>query len=565
MAGRIFRPASCINNAMNGFLTRLFRRILDVWCATESVSLWLTICFLVALLSICAACALVGAVPTFLAGHDNFFFLENGWRALHGLRPHLDFWSPWGPLTFLVVALGLKLNHGSPDGLAYGTAIFALVIGLWTYRIGRDRLAPVPRVLLGLYAAALSCAQYPLGWMPTTLSPAMLYNRYGYALLVPVLLECFQRLDRTPSAEEWVGGVSTGAALALALFLKASYFFAGVGLLAASLVVWFPSLRRALGIATGFTVVAFLGLAYLRFELAAILRALRGAAAARAQDLQLTTPIYQTAAHLAPLLGVVALAVAASFLKTQRPQWLGELYLPVAAVIVCIGDIALLATNMQVSGLPLISALALLIANRLADRGNDSSVTTNRFALAYYSSVFLFAGLLFLPQFTADLVALPISAVRKIHPPPGCAVRFSEPRVAGLMLCDHGNEDDETKWSNGSTYTTYVNEGVALLRTYGQPTDKVLTMDMQNPFPYVLGWLPARGGLASTSFNYTVSDDFRPSFDEYFGDATVVMIPKHPAQSHKFLDGFYEIYEPEVEKRFRLVAESDWFRMYRRK
>jgi hypothetical protein len=121
------------------------------------------------------------------------------------------------------------------------------------------------------------------------------------------------------------------------------------------------------------------------------------------------------------------------------------------------------------------------------------------------------------------------------------------------------------KWSNGSIYTTYVNEGVALLRRYGQPSDKVLTMDMQNPFPYVLGWMPARGGLASTSFNYTVSDDFRPSFDEYFGDATVVMIPKHPAQTHKFLDGFNEIYEPEVEKRFRLVAESDWFRMYRRK
>lgn len=537
-----------------------------MWCATGSATLRLTICFWVALLSICASCALVGAVPTFLAGHDNFFFLENGWRVLHGLRPHLDFWSPWGPLTFLVVALGLKLSHGSPNGLAYGTALFALLIGLWTYRVGRGRLALVPRALLGLYAAALACAPYPLGWMPTTLSPAMLYNRYGYALLVPVLLECFQRLDRTaPRVEESLGGVSTGAAVAFALFLKASYFFAGVGLIVASLVVWFPSLRRLLGILAGFAFVSFLGLVYLRFELGAMLRALRGAAAARAQDLQLTTPIYATAAHLAPLLGVVALALAASFLKPQRPEWLGELYLPAAAVVVYIGDVALLATNMQVSGTPLIAAFALLVANRLANSGSDSAVDANRFALPYYASVLLFAGLLFLPQFTADVVALPISAARKIHPPPGCALRFSEPRVVGLMLCDRGNEDDEMKWSNGSTYTTYVNEGVSMLRRYGDPTDKVLTMDMQNPFPYVLGWTPARGGLASTSFNYTVSEDFRPSFNDYFGDATVVMIPKHPAQTHGFLDGFNEIYEPEVEQRFRLVAESDWFRMYRKK
>jgi hypothetical protein len=551
---------------MNGLLTRLFRRILDVWCATESVSPWLTICFFVALLLICGARALVGAVPTFLAGHDNFFFLENGWRALNGLRTHLDFWSPWGPLTFLVVALGLKLSHGSPNGLAYGTAIFGLLIGLWTYRIGRERLAPVPRALLGLYAAALACAPYPLGWMPTTLSPAMLYNRYGYALLLPVLLECFQRLDRTAtSAEEWTGGISTGAALGFALFLKASYFFAGLGLVAASLVVWFPSVRRCFGFLAGLGLVSFFGLAYLRFDSGAMLRALHGAAAARAQDLQPTTPIYATAAHLGPLFVVVTLAVAASFLKPPRSEWFGSFYLLVAAIIVYIGDIALLATNMQPSGLPLICAFALLIANRLADSRNELSVGSNQFVLPYFASVLLIAGLLFVPQFAADVVALPISAVRKIHPPPGCSVRFNEPRVASLLLCDRGNEDDEMKWSNGSTYTTYVNEGVALLRRYGQPTDRVLTMDMQNPFPYVLGWQPARGGLASTSFNYTVSDDFRPSFDDYFGDATIVMIPKHPAQTHEFLDGFNEIYEPEVEQRFRLIAESDWFRMYRRK
>src|ERR1019366_5707465 len=239
-------------------------------------------------------------------------------------------------------------------------------------------------------------------------------------------------------------------------------------------------------------------------------------------------------------------------------------YLPLAAIIVFVGDIALLCTNMQISGLPLLGALALLIANRMADNRSDSPVAANRFTLPYYASVLLLAGLSFLPQFTLDLMAFPISAVRKLHLPPECAVRFSEPRVAGLILCDRGDAGEE-KWSNGSAYPTYVNDGVDLLRRYAEPTDRVLTMDMQNPFPYVLGWHPARGGLASTSFNYTVSAQYRPSFDEYFGDATVVMMPKHPAQAPQCIDGFYEIYGPEVERRFRLIAESDWFRLYKRK
>jgi len=550
---------------MGGVLTRLFKRILDFWCTTESTRSWLTISFFVVLISICACCALVGAVPTFLAGHDNFFFLENGWRVLNGLRPHLDFWSPWGPLTFLLVALGLKLSHNSPDAIAYGTAIFALLIGLWTYGVGRRRLAPLPRALLALYAAAMSCAPYALGWAPTTLSPAMLYNRYGYALLVVILLECFQRLDKTaPGAQEWLGGASTGAAVALALFLKASYFLAGMGLIAASLVVWFPSIRRLVGIVIGFAAVTFLGLAYLRFDFEAMLRALRMAAGARAQTLSLTTPIFRAFGQLLPFLCIVALAVAASFLKTRRPEWLGQLYLPIAAIIVFIGDIALLCTNMQISGLPLLGALALLIANRLADSPSDLPVARSQFGLPYYASVLLLAGLSFAPQFAFDLLALPISAVRKIHPPSGCGARFSDPRVAGLILCDHGDEGD-MKWSNGSAYTAYVNDGVDLLHRNANPTDKVLTMDMQNPFPYVLGWLPARGGLASTSFNYTVSARFRPTFDEYFGDATIVMMPRHPAQAPEYFDGFYAIYAPAVEDRFRLAAESDWFRLYKRK
>src|SRR6516164_8094228 len=241
---------------------RIFTDGLAVWRTNESRSTWLNLSFLVALLAICAGVVWIGAVPTFIDGHDNFFLLENGWRALHGLRPHLDFWSPWGPLMFLVVALGLKLGHLSPNGLAYSSAIFALVVGLWTYQVCRARLAPAPRALLALYNSILACSPHPIGSSPASLSPAMVYNRYGYALLVIILAECFRRIDRSGlGSKEILGGFSTGAALSLTLFLKASYFLAGLGLVGASFILWFPSRRRFLGLVGGVFGVTFLALA----------------------------------------------------------------------------------------------------------------------------------------------------------------------------------------------------------------------------------------------------------------------------------------------------------------
>ena len=274
---------------MKGIFAKAFERILNVWRATGTLGSRLTIWFVAALIAICAGCVLIGAVPTFVFGHDNFFLLENGWRVLHGLRPHLDFWSPWGPLTFLVVALGLKLSHGSPNGLAYGNAIFALVIGVWIYRVGRGRLAQAPRSLLAIYAAVLACSPHPVGLWPMILAPAMIYNRYGYALLVLVLMECFQRPDTTMSgSEKKQGGFPRGQRWA-GLFLK-ELLPGGHGIRRGLVAAVVPKRTQVAGMLTGFGVVYFLGIAYFRFQLPAMLRALRMAAGARTQMLTLKAP-----------------------------------------------------------------------------------------------------------------------------------------------------------------------------------------------------------------------------------------------------------------------------------
>nr|WP_305907132.1 hypothetical protein [Methylomarinum sp. Ch1-1]MDP4519858.1 hypothetical protein [Methylomarinum sp. Ch1-1] len=84
----------------------------------------------------------VGTVPTHIFGHDIFFLLDNGWRVYNGQSPHVDFTSAWGPVTFLITALGMKISGGSIDAVGYGSALYGLIIGLWSYWLCGNRLVP---------------------------------------------------------------------------------------------------------------------------------------------------------------------------------------------------------------------------------------------------------------------------------------------------------------------------------------------------------------------------------------------------------------------------------------
>lgn len=539
---------------------RVFERILDVWAGAGSYgarSRWL---FAAALVGIFACTVFTGAVPTFRFGHDIFFFLDGGWRALYGQRPHLDFSSPWGPFPYLLVAMGLKLSRTLPNGIGYGSAILGLVIGLWTYRIGRDRLAAIPRALLALYGALLTSAPYPLGLWPTLTSHAMAYNRWAYALLVLVILECFQ--NPQTERESWIEGISTGVAAALAFYLKVSFFGVAAVIIVASLVLRKFTLQRITAIALGFGSIGLIGMIYLRFQFRPMLNAFHDAAIARSEIVSWKTPLYAVQVQLMPLALLAGLIAVVTLLEPRRVNWLGTFRLAAAALLVYGGDILLFTSNAQGSALPLVPVIALLIANRIAESKRNSDDVGNGLRLAYHSSLLVLAGLLFIPPMIADAAGVAYGVVRKARPTAACAVRFTEPRLGELMLCDRPDENQPS--GNGRVYTTYVNDGTSLLRRCCDSSDKILTIDQQNPFPFAMGWPPARGGMASISLGLTVSIRTLPSFDDYLGDATVVMVPKHPAQVPQLIEPVINFYFPAVQQRFQLVAESEWWWVYRK-
>jgi hypothetical protein len=232
------------------------------------------------------------------------------------------------------------------------------------------------------------------------------------------------------------------------------------------------------------------------------------------------------------------------------------------ALLIFASDSLLMLSNAQILATPLLGVFVILFTDRVTAERRQLAVVEARTELPRHIFLLALCALLVVPQFVSDLVGLANGVYVKSHPSetPG-HVQFTEPHLAPLILYDGAFLQE----SNGSVYTSYVNDGVALLRKHCNATDRVLTMDMVNPFPYALKWKPPLGGIAATAFNYTLSAEFRPSFDAYFGDATVVLMPKRPAQMRSFIDGFYKLFTPALVERYELYAESDWFWLYKRK
>src|ERR1039457_3388462 len=91
----------------------------------------LTIAALLA--NILGICLCTGIVPMRSYVHDMVFFADNAWRVLWGQRPHVDYSSGLGPVTYLLSGLGVKLAGRNVNGLGYGNAFAGMAIGIWAY------------------------------------------------------------------------------------------------------------------------------------------------------------------------------------------------------------------------------------------------------------------------------------------------------------------------------------------------------------------------------------------------------------------------------------------------
>ena len=531
---------------------------------------WPDASFLTTLVAVCGLTAWVGAAPLRLFQQDIFFLLDGGYRVLQGQVPHRDFSSAWGPITYLVEAGGLLLSGMRPAGVGYASAVFGAMVAAWAYMIGRARFSSGKALLLGIYTLLLMTAPFSLGWGALNFSHAMVYNRYGYALLGIVLVECathigHRNLTRRQAA---LGALSTGVAFALLLFLKVSYAIMALPFILAAGFFGSSRRRRFAVFSAGFGIVALLIICYLRFDLSDMFRDLAMAASGRSRSWRPREIFSLGFGQLAEIVPLLLLAFVAGSKKNaeSRRGMAGPsgVYL-LAAVTLAVGGV-LLSTNHQPSGLPLNGFAAIVLLDtlriRVEEERESSPIPQTHHLLAWFLTC-----LCVVPLCAISGISLAAAAAEESRPQ-----EASTPRLA----CDRGSSilfgavpAVMTTETGGPAYVQAANDGLEILRRHTGSRDGVLTIDMLNPFNYLLDRPSPRGGFTAAAYNYMFSDAVHLSADQFLGDTRYVLVRNYSRTAGDYsienshIQGLERIYGPALRERFDLIEETPHWSLYR--
>ena len=542
--------------------------LFGVWCWLASRRL--NILFYVVLLLIVTLEVWAAPHRIHRWAHDTWIFLDGGWRVLNGQRPYVDFFTGLGPVTFLLVALGLRISGGAAAGIDYGFATAALLSGVWAWRLSKPRIESPTAFLVAIFVALFVISPHAIGSRADMLTYASIYNRLAYALVAIVLVEAMCPFRARQAASGFAGGVSSGAACALLIFVKPSFFLVAILIAAGSFL--FPDhrgLRRFLGMLAGLAAISLAMSAYLRFDIGAVWYSLKTVGAARVQsqsgDPRMDVGLFPFFKHaydkIGNLAGLMFLALLVSLLpgRARLHRYFDPWWILAAAFAVCIVETLFLMTNGTQTSVPLVAVFALLLASRIYTWWQAASLDDRHRHGLICGIGLIFALVLFLPDMVGDFSSLLYSSALSVagRQLPG---RFNSPPLRSLMTRETPADWEEP--DSGKSYVDLINDGIDLLERSSAPAESVFTLDYVNPFSYALQRTPAPGGaayLGGSIFN----PRHMPSMEWMLGRADLVMVPKQPAQPGlaRWLDGIFGQF---LRDRFSLAAESPSWQMYRR-
>ncbi len=491
---------------------------------------------------LCAVRAYVGMIGSRGFSHDGFMLLDGAWRMLNGQRPHIDFYSHVGFLTYLPTAIGLRISHGTAWGLGYGQALVGLLLGVWTYLLGRKRLADVPLALMCVSVVLMAVAPFALGFSPLKPGPAMIYNRQGYALLALILVEAFSDTRRRTPREQFWGGFSSGAIVAILFFLKITYF-AAAGFLLVALLPCRPQMKqRWTGMVIGWVAVTFTCCAYFGFRLGPMEHDLVTIGGGK----HIPWSWYLIDAVIGSAGVMAALAIGITLLLAAQGEGRSARSVATLGLAVAAAGVALIFGNYEQSGFPMTVFLAIVALNVAALKAAPTARSTEFFE----ASLLLFGSVLIAGSLVSGAMGTAFALGQRLffHD----TTSFDSPALSGFTT---GPDDD---W-----YAALVNDGIPLVEKYRKPADTLMSLDFVNPFSYALGMKPAYGGTSVFQYGTTFNDRFKPSPAFLIGSADLVAVPKK-ASDPTLDNSVPRLYGAYLLSHFHLIGESRDWKLYRR-
>jgi len=475
--------------------------------------------------------------------HDVLFYLDGGWKIHNGLVPHHDFYLALGPLEYSLMSMGMSLCGGTVAAITITSILVSLFLGLWFYGVIHKHLDKSIVMILTTGLIIAVSTSTPFGHSPFMISPAMLYNRHGYALLTILFAECFLCLYQRQKNSFWMG-FSTGASLIAQLFLKLNFFGIGALILLTTFSMHKTARKRLSGVLLGSLFAALLAGQLIHFHYLDFVNNMATAAHARTQHatiIQLIPSPINSILLLWSLSATGLLVIRSKAVDLWSKAKLVSMYL-----LIWVGSVLLLSTNSSESFFVLLPPwILLLVGVSLHDLPKGE--LTRRFAIGSI------AGAVFLVLFSLTPVAV-------------LAYRASTVKSSDYATLD-GYHLDGLKFStykvdaksNGKTYVDTLKAGLDLLNAHPERDRRTTVLGYNNPFSYLLHEHPSTGGSVWWEIDNNIALEQLPSPERFLGDANVVLVPKVILENRPTEETLQKTYLPYVKANFTQIDSNiDW-------
>jgi hypothetical protein len=505
---------------------------------------------------------------------DVFILLEGGWRIFIGQVPHTDFYNPIGPLVYWLVAVGMHIGRPSLAAYVYGNLFFlALVSALGAFTFFR-KLPAHFAFLLTLFIAVLIVASRPLGWNSALTTYAMIYNRYGWALISILFVQLFvEDQDILAARSATFDAGSAGVVLGLIFFCKVNFFI--IALAAVPLAMFLrPRLRsRIVLTAIGFATVCFGVWLVTGVNALDYIRDIAFAASSQSVGQRLLWLRHSLKANFGNglLMGGIWWYLIAQPAMRRQASWrhatrttliLG--WILGSALVITIGNC------LEQSDVPLflVSGIILLDAWRREQKGLalDPKSPARR---TYIVASLIVVGIFFGGIFGKDLLSLARSPLKRVTEASGTPLsqRFDAESLRDFVIPD--TSDVKTSYSRAGDTPARINEGLALLRHHTSPQSRLAVLGLTDPFSFALGLTPPRGAPLWWDLDFSFTRIHFPPPELVFAEATLVMYPV-PVQPENgccwdTVRVLHEIYDGYLRRHYAEVGRSvHWVVLERR-
>jgi hypothetical protein len=489
---------------------------------------WLAILVLLA-----GAPVLVGSwallSPKLVVSHqmtwDFLYNLSGAWHLQHGHVAHVDFHEPVGQLNFVLTLLGFELFGPTPFAFLAGVTIVAIAVFVSAVLAVMRRLPLVPAALFVIFVSLLVLMPAGAGDLPDAYSFAMSYNRYGWSLLSILALILFlPPKDRADG--DWIDIANVALVLTALFYLKVTYFAGGLALAGLAVLIS-PHVRARLPAwaAVGALVVAN---AVAPWNQPYLFDLVQAASADSVQhNLRFhVNSFFASAEGYAPYVAGVAFAAWMWWRGLAPPR------LPIATAGILAVGLVVLSQNHQPHGLPVGIVMAFLLYDQIRERFGPAApalpvlmifplfaIGTSAFSLAGYHAQAGREKILQAVEHT-HLKGLAVPQERR-----GMLAAFADGR-AGHSLLNRARSVQARFELSPTEYVETLVEAAALFADGRRRRGGIVVLDQVNPFPFMLGWPPPRGGYLWSGPGAPIQP---PAI--VFAEADHVLIPKFSTYS----------------------------------